>query len=155
MYRTGLLLCAALSLVSLSALAAAPADSGSDDLAWLFEPATAPQELVIPAEPLDRLTKQPIHSRCTVTANCGGSTITCSVSGTSCSGQDQNCAAGQRGFITCNGTTTWCPVCPCPEGEFRFLEGGCCQGMIKFREQVCQGGVWRNTGYVECSGSCF
>ena len=61
-------------------------------------------------------------SLCTATANCGTSSpISCSsnTSISSCSAADQNCGAGQRGFVTCDGITTQCPACPvdCDELE--------------------------------------
>lgn len=58
---------------------------------------------------------------CTATADCwDGSTRYCegNNSSASCTAVDSNCP-GQRGYVTCDGVTTWCPVCetePCPEG---------------------------------------
>ena len=49
---------------------------------------------------------------CTATANCGdGTSVYCesNTSTTSCSSADRNCP-GERGHVTCNGVTTWCPA---------------------------------------------
>jgi hypothetical protein len=55
-------------------------------------------------------------SLCTATANCwNGGTVSCSsnTSVTSCSAADGNCSVGERGHVTCDGVTTWCPTaCP-------------------------------------------
>jgi hypothetical protein len=53
---------------------------------------------------------------CNASANCwDGSTVSCSGnnSTTSCSAADSNCSGGQRGSVTCDGVTTFCPPCPC------------------------------------------
>src|SRR5215213_9597045 len=51
---------------------------------------------------------------CSAGASCGSYSITCTGdnSYTSCSAVDQNCAAGQRGRVTCDGVITWCSPCP-------------------------------------------
>jgi hypothetical protein len=57
-------------------------------------------------------------SLCNATANCSPGTVTCggNNSVTSCSAADRNCNVGERGHVTCDGHTTWCPAaCPsCP-----------------------------------------
>jgi hypothetical protein len=63
------------------------------------------------------------HALCVVSADCGGGTsVSChgNNSTTSCTGADRNCAVGQRGHVTCDGVTTWCPT-PCEICE----EGWC------------------------------
>lgn len=54
---------------------------------------------------------------CTATANCESGTVYCEGhnSTASCTAVDRNCVAGQRGYVTCDGVTTFCPtVCdPC------------------------------------------
>lgn len=58
---------------------------------------------------------------CTASANCGSDPgVYCEdhTSPANCSGVDQNCGWGQRGWVSCNGVTTYCPddCDPCPEG---------------------------------------
>lgn len=58
---------------------------------------------------------------CTASASCGGDPgVYCEdhTSPANCSGVDQNCGWGQRGYVTCNGVTTYCPddCDPCPDG---------------------------------------
>ncbi len=55
---------------------------------------------------------------CSATATCQSGTVSCSsnTSATSCSAVDRNCANGERGHVTCNGVTTWCPTaCACSQ----------------------------------------
>ncbi len=57
---------------------------------------------------------------CSATAHCSdGSTVSCSDSSgpCDCTGVDASCSAGQRGYVSCNGVTTYCPVCPPPSGD--------------------------------------
>ena len=74
--------------------------------------------LAKPAAPVPAA-KQPAlgeKALCTASANCwDGSTVSCSGnnSTTSCSATDSNCGGGQRGSVTCDGVTTFCPPCPC------------------------------------------
>jgi len=51
---------------------------------------------------------------CSASASCGTSTISCqgNNSTTSCTATDRNCSVGQRGFVTCDGVTTYCTTCP-------------------------------------------
>lgn len=54
------------------------------------------------------------NALCSATANCwDGSTRSCQGynSTVSCTAVDSNCP-GQRGYVTCDGTTTLCPACP-------------------------------------------
>jgi hypothetical protein len=58
--------------------------------------------------------KQPLPTKSSCTASCGGSaTVSCSGAG-SCSAVDRNCGANERGHVTCNGVTTYCSAsCAC------------------------------------------
>jgi len=61
---------------------------------------------------------QGIPMTCSATATCNdtsGVNVSCNFggSGGSCTYQNQNCAAGIRGQVNCNGTITQCPQCPC------------------------------------------
>ena len=49
---------------------------------------------------------------CHAAANCASGTVSCdgNNSTASCTGVDRNCAAGERGHVTCDGVTTWCPT---------------------------------------------
>jgi len=53
---------------------------------------------------------------CTASASCGSDPgLYCEdhTSPANCTGVDQSCP--QRGYVTCDGVTTWCPECPgCP-----------------------------------------
>ena len=52
---------------------------------------------------------------CSASANCWNDTVvSCSDSSSpcDCTGVDSSCSAGQRGYVRCNGVTTYCPVCP-------------------------------------------
>jgi hypothetical protein len=52
---------------------------------------------------------------CVAAAICEYGSVSCSGynSYTSCSAWDRNCAIGERGHVTCDGVTTWCPTtCP-------------------------------------------
>jgi hypothetical protein len=62
-------------------------------------------------------------------ADCGEyADVSCS--GTTCNAVDRNCAAGQRGYVVCSGTTIYCPVCPaepeCTTGETKTVHTGIC-----------------------------
>jgi hypothetical protein len=75
------------------------------------------------------------NSLCTVTASCGGTSISCSsnTSSSSCSGADRNCTAGERGHVTCNGVTTWCPTACGADCNTLFTqcENGCPNQCVK------------------------
>lgn len=64
---------------------------------------------------------------CTVTVNCGSTSVSCSsnTSSVDCEGVNRNCAAGERGRVTCNGVTTWCPLCPPPPSYCQTLLAQC------------------------------
>lgn len=53
-------------------------------------------------------------SACTATANCASGTVYCE-GNSSCDTYDRDCTNGERGHVTCDGVTTWCPTaCSCP-----------------------------------------
>ncbi|HEX4965303.1 MAG TPA: hypothetical protein VF173_31125 [Thermoanaerobaculia bacterium] len=69
-------------------------------------------------------------SLCNATANCSPGTVSCggNNSVTSCSAADRNCAVGERGHVTCDGVTTWCPTtCPAPCSTGTVIQRACCQ----------------------------
>ena len=91
-------------------------------------------------------------------ANCSPySKVSCS--GGTCSSVDRNCSAGQRGYVQCDGVTTYCPVCPtpgCNEGWVEYRDGGCCQGGYqKWHVYECIGGAWQNVDTFCDPVSCF
>lgn len=74
---------------------------------------------------------------CLVRATCHDeSTVSCSdsTSPCDCHAVDSDCDFGTRGYVSCNGITTWCPECPssCPqEGESCTTSAQCdeCPGI--------------------------
>ena len=86
-------------------------------------------------------------------ASCGSYSINCS--GGTCSAADRNCAAGQRGFVQCDGAYTYCPVCNCQEGAIDYRDSGCCLGgQLKTKIYECINGVWVLID-TECGGVCW
>jgi len=68
-------------------------------------------------------------SLCDATAICDTGSVSCSsnASVSNCSSADRSCDAGERGHVTCDGVTTWCPnACPPP-----------CQGLTGIDRQCC------------------
>jgi hypothetical protein len=99
----------------------APSDAPLSDealTAILGQPAGAecalPQDgLVLPDQP-----PGPQFMTCSATATCNdtsGINVSCNFgsSGGTCTFENQDCAAGIRGQVICNGTVTQCPSCPC------------------------------------------
>jgi hypothetical protein len=86
------------------------------------------------------------------TADCNPYTdVTCSGSGM-CTAVDRNCAAGQRGYVTCNGVTTPCPGPEC-EDSCEGLIGpcyGCCATDDCFACCKCGGGSGHS-----CAEACY
>lgn len=60
-------------------------------------------------------------------ADCGSYPDVSCTGASSCSAVDQNCP-GQRGYVVCDGSYTYCPSCPeCSEGAIRILRTDeCC-----------------------------
>ena len=94
-----------LSLFVLLPAYAAELDLASDPL-WRALVLEAP----VSGEPVPGAENLSTKALCT--ANCGTTTVSCSSSGT-CTAVDRNCAAGQRGYVQCGTTKTFCPsLCP-------------------------------------------
>ncbi|MEM1205231.1 MAG: hypothetical protein AAGN66_18530 [Acidobacteriota bacterium] len=101
-----------------------------------------------------------LRASCTADCGSGASDVSCSGSG-SCTAIDRNCAAGQRGQVTCGSLTRYCPSCACTEGQIRWepRSSCCCDYTIdwapKNRKRLdkyrCSNGYWVYAGY-ECSG---
>jgi hypothetical protein len=72
-----------------------------------------------------------------------GADVSCS--GTSCSAVNQNCPAGQQGYVVCDGNYTHCPTCPPPSCGFIQCKLGC----------SCPGGVSICTNIQTCECECF
>lgn len=125
----------------------------ADDATPAPEPAATAAEQCQPADlaksTLDpRGSAQEVSSFCSV--DCGTTTISVNCNG-NCGAIDRNCAFGQRGRVTCNGTTTSvcpdpCPVvCPethCPDGTILQCPPG---------TSDCQGGG--GLCFVQCDGA--
>lgn len=87
-------------------------------------------------------------------ADCGSYSVSCS--GGTCSGVDRNCAAGQQGYVQCDGVTTYCPACGCNEGWVEWRDGGCCQGgYLKYLVYECINGSWSHVDTFCDSITCF
>ncbi len=94
---------AALGFLASPALAAPLSAADQAFIASLAQPAP------VPAAQRPALGEKAL---CTATANCwNGTTVSCSGnnSTTSCSATDSNCGGGQRGSVTCDGVTVFCP----------------------------------------------
>lgn len=80
--------------------------------------------------------------------------LTCTTSG-SCTAVNRNCSVGQQGYLNCNGSYRYCPVCPCIEGDWRQSSGGCCPGgQQEVNEYMCINGQWELIA-TNCFGTCF
>jgi hypothetical protein len=105
-----------LSFMSVAAGFSAPLSDGAL-AAILAQPAGTecpqPQESVLSPDPLQGAQ----FKTCSAVATCNdtsGVNVSCNFSGSggTCTFQNQNCAAGIRGQVNCNGAVTQCPVCP-------------------------------------------
>ena len=75
-----------------------------------------------------------------------------SCSGNTCIAVNRNCSIGERGYVTCDGNTTYCsqpcgdPPPECEEDDFRIVRTGqCCDcqyGGEVAHFQQCQNGQW-------------
>jgi hypothetical protein len=90
--------------------------------------------------------------------DCGDSPdLTCE--GATCTSVERDCAAGQRGYLVCDGVTTYCPTCPvCESGEIKKTYTSLCCSNPRVPEGVkvwvyfCSGGQW-STPYSGCEAS--
>ena len=103
---------APLSAEALAAILGPTADSGCSE----------PEESVVLPDQ-----RQGVYKTCSASATCNdtsGVPVSCNYggSGGSCTYQNQNCAAGVRGQVNCQGSVTQCPVCPSDCGSPK-----CCQ----------------------------
>ena len=95
--------------------------------------------------------KTPIKSLCSAVANCESGTVSCSsdASSTSCSAVDRSCP-GERGHVTCDGVTTYCPTeCTCSGTPQQIFCCRCAQLGTCFDCCKCGGGT-----LMQCSLSC-
>jgi hypothetical protein len=82
------------------------------------------------------------------TASCGfDASVSCSGSG-SCTAVDQNCAAGQQGYVQCGSTLTYCPVCPPLLDCNQFNHGSCFYSWDPVIQCCVSGGAF-------CPGYCL
>lgn len=90
---------------------------------------------------------------CSVT--CGGSALLACPEGVmDCRAVERNCSIGQRGYLTCDGSTTLCPACPatctasCGSSGSLSCPGG--TSTCTSQNQNCEAGA---RGYITCNGS--
>ena len=110
----------------------------------------------------------PITIKASCTADCGSfPDVSCSASG-SCTAVDRNCSAGQRGYVTCGSSTTYCPTCGCTEGATRYVTTSscCCDYTIdwapvnrrRLNKEKCINGTWVYQSFScsgqNCGGNC-
>lgn len=153
MKHVGIVACALLFISAAAfAQASGPAPLSSAALAMILgQPAGsdcgAPQEsgvALVAQRPAIALGEKAL---CTATANCESGTVSCqgNNSTTSCSAIDRNCTAGQRGSVTCDGVTTYCPTtCPTCNNCCRCAQTGDCFACCR-----CDGGT-----LFQCSEAC-
>lgn len=151
--RTSALFTCALALVAVAGLAQAPGDGGAVP-ALFASPAAAGN--LCPTLPggasfaTVRGGGGGDKSVCSATALCTPfPSVSCSTStpGATCQAVDRNCAAGQQGFVRCNTSYTYCPICDppeCTEGAIQDIPtGNCCfDGRTEKERQKCIGGHW-------------
>ena len=88
-----------------------------------------------------------VGAMATCTANCESGTVQCTGS-TSCEAFDRNCAAFERGHVSCNNggtiTTTWCPTQCTNDYCYNCAQTGACYDCCR-----CDGGT-----ALQCSNCC-
>lgn len=144
-------------LLSATLLAsAAPADLAPDT------PTVAAPQDQMPVRLIDgQIRMDPIYvgigdpiapAYCVASCSPDGPDVDCT--GDTCTAVDRNCSAGQRGYVTCDGYTTFCPTCggtpgsECTDGDFQIIPtGSCCGSRTAWKEfYQCQNGYWVLTG---------
>lgn len=150
-------------LVCFLAFVATAGTAQPPGLAAIFAPAEgcASPGSSLPAGPQDEKVLAASMEKALCQASCGSGTyVSCSYEPPStCVAVDRNCTSNQRGYVTCNGVTTYCPTTcatPCTEGTLRYLWSGyCCdEGGKERHQQQCVNGQWVYTGVVACGGPC-
>jgi hypothetical protein len=130
-----------LTLVAAASFALPPSDAPAT-LASIFAPAASSRSFH-PEEEKFFASSTAKHS-CFL--NCGSITLGCSYTVT-CMVVDQSCPS-QRGYISCDGVTTYCPPCPeCTEGSFKTVTTGptcgCDDGTSTPKDRYeCINGEW-------------
>lgn len=87
-------------------------------------------------------------SICTAQASCGEYPAVSCEGNSTCSAVDRNCDIGERGSVTCDGVTTYCPLCPCDDTPVccRCEREGDCMSCCR-----CAGGTFSACN-AECNG---
>jgi hypothetical protein len=155
MKRAWILACS-LAFVATAGLAETLSDA-SVALAAVLELPTAPS--ACPTYQHETIFAASSVVKATCTASCGSGTVSCTYTPPSvCTAVDRDCSSGQRGYVTCNGVTTYCgPTCQCTEGSIRFTGGsGCCGDPPKKMKQQekCIDGQWVPQDVFICIGLC-
>lgn len=91
------------------------------------------------------------QATCYAEAQCEMGTVSCNGQST-CTAVDQDCSAGRRGYVTCDGNTTYCG-----SAERWLQTSSCCYGLYLWKHQDCSastGWYWQDTGLTDCLLAC-
>lgn len=97
---------------------------------------------------------------CTATADCGAyPDVHCELQGSgTCEAVDRNCCYGQRGYVRCGSSTTYCPSCSCSGcscGSTTWEQtSSCCYGLHLWKQKRCCESGWTYTGLTDCLVEC-
>lgn len=97
---------------------------------------------------------------CTATADCGPyADVSCELQGSgTCEAVDRNCCYGQRGYVRCGSSTTYCPSCSCSGcscGSTTWEQtSSCCYGLHLWKQKRCCESGWTYTGLTDCLVEC-
>ena len=104
------------------------------------------------------------EATCSATADCGQfSDVSCttSVSGATCQGVDRDCGIGERGYVRCGSSYSYCPPCGavCEDGDVDLVSTSFCCTAEPVSEQLhrlyrCVNGQWQFSHNL-CIGRCF
>jgi hypothetical protein len=67
-----------------------------------------------------------LESTCTAAAECWDHSLLICTGTQTCTAEDANCWVNFRGWVSCDGVTTYCDICQCPnEGEKCTSDADC------------------------------
>lgn len=92
-----------------------------------------------------------VGAMATCTAICETGTVQCTAA--TCSGADRNCAAYERGHVTCGSTTTWCPTACSSDYCYNCAQTGACYDCCR-----CDGDsaiICNNCCACQATGDCI
>jgi hypothetical protein len=118
-----MLFVSALGFAQTPSAAPLPSEALAAILGQTSDCAPAQNEVVLAA---DRPQSGQYKALCFALAYCASGTVSCYGwnSVTSCSARDRNCSIGERGRVTCDGVTTYCPTA-CSQCEICDATGDC------------------------------